>query len=766
MKYLFVKFRRDIKSLWAQFFSVFMMAMISVGIFSGMSVVWNGMEKSTERYIADTNLADAYVYAGEVTDANMVRIRSLSYIDKAEESMAVNVEIKESERNESDIFLNTFTSDTLSVMKPLVRSGAKLDENLEGIWIDEDYAREHNLKEGDSITIFFGDMTCQVEIVGTVLHSENIFFVTSATESVPNHELHGYGYLGEKYARKLFGRVICNQVRLDINDSSSVKQDTIRTDMSKILSNHLYSVIKKGDRLSITQVVDEQEQIKKMAILFSAVFILLSMLTMYTTMSRLVNNQIIQIGTMKAMGFYNSQIYAHYGLYGLVVSILGGISGTALGFLLIAPMVLKIKQSTLTLPVWYKEFGIENLYLFLLIVAICTFSAILTARKAIKGVPAQTIRGVVEQKRRKGKEIKRSQLSYEWVWTLRSVKVHKARYLMGVIAVAGSVVLMVAGVGVWDSLNSSYNEVFEKEYSYSYVGNMNANDLDKLAQRLKDYKVQYARIESGTILKEDEERKGVISALADGDLVHLYDHDSREKVILPMEGAAITYKIAREMDIKVGDTVYYQADNSSKRMKVTITCIINAKLPQGIFLSDTALEGFLPNTVYLEDKAGYEAVKDSGLVSGLISISTQRENMNEMMDSVHSIVYILIFAAFLLSAVILYNLGTLNYIERYREYATMKVLGFYAKEINSMVLRDCVLNLAAGLVIGIPLSIAFLNVYVEIVSMDNMEWTPYISPAYFIVIIGIVIVFSILINLLVCRKIRKVNMVEALKSMD
>lgn len=140
--------------------------------------------------------------------------------------------------------------------------------------------------------------------------------------------------------------------------------------------------------------------------------------------------------------------------------------------------------------------------------------------------------------------------------------------------------------------------------------------------------------------------------------------------------------------------------------------------------------------------------------------------MKEMMDSVHAIMYILILAAFILSAVILYNLGILSCIERYREYATMKVIGFYNREINALIIKESIFHLLIGLAVGIPLSGQFLKLYIGVVSMDSMEWTPTITRGHFWLVVGSVICFSMLIDLIVFRKVKRVDMVESLKTVE
>ena len=224
--------------------------------------------------------------------------------------------------------------------------------------------------------------------------------------------------------------------------------------------------------------------------------------------------------------------------------------------------------------------------------------------------------------------------------------------------------------------------------------------------------------------------------------------------------------LAEQLDVKVGDKIAYKTKSSLKQHKVTVTAIVGAKMPQGIFIHKDKVKNFEPNTIYIGNNEAYEQAKKEESISNIISIKKQQGNMKEMMDSVHSIMYILILAAFVLSVVILYNLGILSYLERYREYATMKVIGFKRSEIMAMVLKESFLNLLIGFVIGIPLSKQFLKLYIRVVSMDSMEWVPIITKDHFLIVIFSVIGFSVLVNLIVSMRIRKIDMVEALKSIE
>lgn len=764
MKYLNKKFIRDIMQQWKQFVSVLIMALISVSIYCGMSSVWTGMDESYTDYKEKTNLADAYIDGVNISDEDISNIKKLPYVNQAEGSMFVKFNTK-IDNEDSELYINSFTSSTKKLMNPLLRSGHPLKDDEEGIWIDEDYAKIHNLKEGDKIVLEFKGIKKKVKILGTVLDAENIYFITSYAETVPDHKRHGYAYISEKYINKILGIVSYNQVRLDLLEKP-VSKSKLEKDIKRIMGDSFSSVVMKENKISITQVDEEINQVHKMAMLFSIVFILLSILSIYTTMSRLISNQMVQIGTLKSLGFYDRQIYFHYGAYGFLVAIIGSLVGVIFGYTVVANLVMNIKKATLTLPVWKKSFGIDSMILIVLILTVCTLAAIITTRKVVKNNPSFTIKGMLDKKSSGPGIYKKSRLSYDWLWTLRSIRIHPIRTFMSITAIVGSIVLMVAGLGVWDSLYSSYQDVYNNEFCYKYVGQVYGESYNNLSRKFNSFDVQFAQSEMADFSFHGIEKSGSLLVLDSGDKIRIFDAKSKKKIRIEKDEVAIASQLAEQLDVKVGDKIAYKTNSSLNEYRVTITAIVDAKIPQGIFIYKDKVKNFEPNTIYIGDSEAYEQAKKEESISNIISIKKQQDNMKEMMDSVRSIMYILIVAAFVLSVVILYNLGILSYLERYREYATMKVIGFKHSEIMGMVFKESVLNLLTGFVIGIPLSKQFLKLYIRVVSMDSMEWTPIITKDHFLIVIFCVIGFSVLVNLVVSMRIRKIDMVEALKSIE
>lgn len=823
MKYLIKKLGRDFKELWPQFLSVFMMALLSLTIFAGLNSAWTGMQETTGEYYSKTNLCDLWVNATNITEKKLDKIRKSKGVKKAEKSMAFELKYKYRGSN-ADIRTMTFSKNTKSVLNPLTISGKKLNNKDKGIWLDKDFADAHNLKISDKVKFTLKGQKVKMKILGLVLDPEHMYFVVNADESLPDHELHGYGYVNEKtlkshlktiqlkemnkaikramenamkqrmspvvnrsmkqntlgaptmpgaaatyknLTKKYKPTIPYNQIRIKITDSKSVS--SIKRDINDILGKDACSVLTRSDLLAINQVTEEIEQIKRMAVLFSCIFILLSILTMYTTMSRLINNQISLIGAMKAIGFGKGKLYLHYGLYGFSVSLVGGILGTVLGRTWISRLILDIKRSTITLPEWHASLSPVIGILLGTMVLICTMAAIFTVRKTLRMSPAEALRGHMPVKENAKAITENKNSAYEWRWVIRDAFENKMRYIIGVIAVVGSLTLMVAGVGIYDTVHKANDDVFSQQYRYSDLITFKDKKFSKLKKEFAGSDVQFFETKPGVIMdktQNDKEENIVVMHLGKGRHVRLADTEEKALAI-PQKGGIITKKLAKKLDIKKGDTIRYKYLDSSKKRKIKVRDISNAKMPQGLFIkADSDSSGFHPKNAYISSEKILKKAEKSKSVERIISVKEQKKNIDRLMDSVNTIVYILILASFLLSFVILYNLGMVNYVERSRQYATMKVLGFYMKELRRLVLKDCALTIIPGYIIGIPVSFKFLQKYTEGVSFENIEWPAYISNIHFAVISLVVIGFSILINLLIVNKVRKIKMAEALKSVE
>ena len=202
MKYLWTKFRRDLLKLFPQFISVFMMALLSITIFSGFESVWTGMEHQSEKFYDDGNLADIWLYGSNLDSTALEKIKSLKGVKEATNSMSIKASVNDGSESASDV--NLITINDVVNQKPVVLEGEDFNIESNGIWLDKTYADKHDLELGDTITLKYGESPDTAMIVkGLVMSPEFIYYTGSATETMPNPEKHGYGFISEKQMSQL-----------------------------------------------------------------------------------------------------------------------------------------------------------------------------------------------------------------------------------------------------------------------------------------------------------------------------------------------------------------------------------------------------------------------------------------------------------------------------------------------------------------------------------------------------------------------------------
>lgn len=773
MKYLFIKFRRDVARMWVQFIAVFMMSVLAITIYSGMEGVWYGLKCETDSYYEETKLADAWVNGTQISDDMVSQIAHLEEIEKVDKAMTLTLGVT-SFSDKTD--LKVISTDSTDLFAPVIRDGAFLDtETDDFIWIDETFANERDLSVGDEISLKYNDKEKKLKIAGTILHSEFIYYTGSVTDTVPDHKHHGYAWISEKTAKNLYGGYVCNELRLRLTDEDDVPDSEIES----ILGDAYYNFSVRDDISSVSQIKKEINQMQNMANLFSAVFIMLAILCMYSTMTRIVHTQTLYIGTMKAIGFSNLMIRLHYVCYGLFVSLIGCLCGTFMGKNIVSRAVMRIKKATLTMPEWKVSLS-KNIYLVIgAIVLVCVGATLLAVQKTMNQYPAESMRSNQNVKKNKhyiGSNNNKlwKKFSYQTKWMIRDNLQNIVRWIISIIGIAGSMVLMMAGLGFHDSINYSNDYVYNKQFSYQYKAVLNTVDSpEEILAFEKNFTGTFQREYEYSIDifdQDNNKERRTISVIEDGDFIHLEDTNGNS-LSLTEDALVISRKTADKLDLKKGDKVKFRILGRPDYYEAEITDIAISPSPQGIFISNKYLEKnfdgkFVPNTYLFESEEDYDAIADLDIVKEITDIDSQFDNMKIMTKSVMTIIYLMIIASVLLGCIIIYNLGMLSFIERMRDYATMKVIGFYQKEIRSIIIRDSLIVTVIGWLIGIPVGYWFLSFYIGIVQFKTFEWVPTLTVLSFCISTLIVILVSLIVNLVVANKVKKISMVEALKSVE
>lgn len=756
MRYLNRKLFRDIFRNWTQFFSVFLMALLSTVVFVGLQGAWHGLEVSLEKYIDESNLPDAWVQGINFNENDVEEFERISGINNVSAKTSINTYMKVGDERDKYIILDTFDD---SKIKVNLLEGRELDTDIEGIWINEEYAKANAISVGEYVCIEYGGSESQLRVMGIVQSAERIYFTGSLEFFAPNHYNYGYGYISEKALRNCIGyQGMPNKLEIYGNN------EELRELSEEILGNKFVGYYNRSTLVDVSEAVDRVGQIRNLSYMFSSIFILLAVLSMYTTIRRLIETQTKEIAILKAIGVSNKRIGIHYSGYGATV----GVGGTFLG-LLISPIlssfVLWTQKSMFSISEWKIEYSMSSLVVVLLVIVICVLSAMMAAKDAIEGVPALFLRGVAEKKGRRFILERISKIwartKYEYRWAMRDAVVNRVRLVMGIVGVAGGMMLLIVGFGTPDSINHLVEKAYTQDFSYDK--RLNILHYEKAREK---YDGQWVQILQARFEPDDGYNRLLI-IVSEGDHVNMRTEDGE---LMKDDGVYVTQGFAERANLSVGDEITISPALHDADYPFTIAGIITSETNQGAYIMQNVWEeaggNFAPHTVLVDKSVSKDEIEKDVNVISVIEIEEQKNNAYDFVDSLMSVFLMIIGFAILLVVVVLYNLGSLNFVERQRDYATLRVLGFHKNELRNITMIENVGTTFIGWVLGIPLGIWFLNLYVCTFSTIRLEYTSYASIRTLILSSLVVWIASLSTTLFVSHRIKKLDMVEALKGVE
>lgn len=523
---------------------------------------------------------------------------------------------------------------------------------------------------------------------------------------------------------------------------------------------------------------------------FPVFFFLVAALVCMTTMTRMVDEQRNEIGTLKALGYSKVQISSKYLLYALIASILGSILGCLVGMILF-PYVIFTAWNTLYNLETIKFAFQPGLMLVASgsVIGITLLATLYSIYSELIEVPSQLMR---PKAAKIGKKIILERIPFIWNHlsflrkvTARNIFRYKKRFFMTVIGIAGCSALLVAGFGINDSISDIVHQQYEVINHFEASINVSNID-DNFEQTLKKQK--------GVTDIMEEDTLPVTANIADKDAsvtVHIVDDknllkdfttlksiNDDQEVSLNSKGAVISQKMAEKMEKGIGDTITFK-DANDNEIEVKITDIYENYVGHNIYVTRDLYDTWNSNAeltkTYLlktndtsddfEHQLGQKLMDING-VDSVTFYSSLQENFTDMIASISMVVVVLVISAAALAFVVLYNLSNVNISERTREIATIKVLGFTSRETSQYVNRESILLTMIGAAVGLIVGIFLHNLIMNLAEMDDVMFGRTIKPISFVISFALTMVFAIIINLVMQRKLKQIQMVESLKAVE
>ena len=766
------KILRDIWNNKSQFITIFIMVFLAIFAYAGVHAYMDGMKESGKSYYENQNLQDLWVISKNITEENLKEIKDLDNISNVERLITINANVKDSEKYKNpstgkeitDLVIECNFIESNEINKMYVIDGEGFSKDKSGLWLDYYLARNLNIKVGDEIELSIEGSSFKEKVNGLVEVPDHVYSIKDDTAIFPTHIDFGFAYLSiNEFPKEMY---IFPYALVDVEDTSKTNE-TKNTIKDKI--ENVITVTTREDNISYAGYQREAEEGETYSGLFSGLFVFIAILSVVTTMNRFVKKERTQIGTLKALGIRKSKITMMYVNYGLVLSIIASILGIILGNLIIGNMFLEEEMSYYEIPV-YKITTIPAVYYMAIgIVFVITFVTYLSCRKILKEPAAEALR--IERPKVKVKEnnitTKKifNKLSLSTKWNIRDIARSKGRSLMALFGIAGCTMLVVTALGMLDSMKSYVDWEFETINNFDYKLSLAEDYTD---EQYKEIISKYGDNSSETMGVEFKQNNDIIAKEliindANG-LLQVTDH-YRNPFKMNDDGIYITEKMASIYNLKVGDTVEWHVIGNDKWYKTKITGFNRDPQSQGFNCTkkffDTLDEKYRADSIYTN--TDLSNIKEIEGVNTIQTVENLKNGMNSMHGMMYSLIALLIVISIILACVIIYNLGILSFGEKEYQFATLKVLGYKYKQIKSIFIKQNIWIGVLAIIIAMPLGNLMTDyIFVNAIG-DTYDFNAKIKPLTFILSsVGTFIVVYI-VNQLLARKIKKIDMVSSLK---
>lgn len=549
----------------------------------------------------------------------------------------------------------------------------------------------------------------------------------------------------------------------------------------------------RDKNISYSSFTANIDKLNAITTVFPIFFFLVAALVVSTTMTRMVEEERLQIGTMKALGYSAKTIMQKYILYALAASVSGTLVGLAIGFKAFPSIIWSAYEMMYYMPAIATPWRLSQaLFSGGTLTVLSLLVTALTCRSSLSETPAALM---LPRAPKAGKRILLERITplwrhfpFSWKVTCRNLFRYKKRFWMTVIGVAGCTSLLIAGFGISDSLNAIITKQYEDIFHYDLMTVV--TEEDALTQgAVQEYLFDNPSVFSDSLaVSIQSTRQEIKNGEADvylmipkdlssfGSFVDLHERVSRKATPLQEDGIIITEKLAKTLGIQAGDSITLQNEDEEKA-SFTVTGVCEHYVSNYVYMSAATYEaGFQKAPVYnaaiskmpddsqtVRDQVSAVLLNNDHVASLTFTADNVKQVLN-MLNSIDAVVVLIIVCAAGLAFVVLYNLSNINVAERVKEIATIKVLGFYDREVDSYVNRESYALTGIGIFFGIFGGIALHKFVITTVEVDAVMFGRSLRPVSFLYAVLLTLLFSIIVSLVIGRSLKKVSMVESMKA--
>lgn len=814
LKHIFMK----IKDNYKRFLSLICMAFLGVGFYAGIQSSSPDMLKTLDNFYDENNVYDISVISNVgLTEDDLLKLSKIKNVE-----LAINIQEKDTyleiEENNYVVKLIEYNSQMNNVY---IKEG-RLPKNNNEVSVDNALLENNNLKLGDSITIdgkkysivgnVISPLYFSAERPNSNLGSGKVDYYIYVYNGSLDLEAYSNIYITVKGAKKYLTnsdsyKKLINNVKKDI-DLIKDKQQNIRYDelYSDIIeTSEMYGIsidesnfIKpkwyiydRLDNTSYKELINASDNLKKIGNIFPIIFFAISVLVSLISMMRMIEEDRVENGTLKSLGYNSFHITLKYVIYSLLATTIGSSVGAIFGSYMIPSVIWNIYKKIFFIPkfIYLLKSDYNALGLWICILCICGTSVIVCI-KNLREVPANLMRPKAPKS---GKKILLERINFIWKKlkfsdkiTIRNIFRYKSRVITTVLGIAGCTSLILAGFGLKDSIKDVTDFQFNNiiKYDKLLMTNESINQIDIEKELLNDDKVEnFTNVNTQNIkvLFNDEEQE--VTMITPDDFnsisksISLIDLKTNNIIDnISDNSCIISEKTAKLLDIDVGDKISL-LDNDNNKYDIKVSYIIKNYINQYLYINKNTYNNLFNNykinsvLISLKDKDKNSKEFDKKYISNgyaltIVDNDDMKNSMNDMLGSIDSIVAILIIAAASLAFVVLYNLSNINISERKREIATLKVLGFYPSEVDKYINRETVLLTILGIGIGLLFGSYLSHFIISTCEPDYIMFDRHVYTLSYFYSLFITVIFTIIVTIVTHFNLKKINMVTSLKNVE
>ena len=825
---------KEIINTRKRFLSILLIVLLGVGFFAGIRAASPDMKKTADTYFDETKMMDIEVISTTgLTENDIKEIQDLQDVEIAEGTYSKDV-LTKVDKEEFVLKVHTL-SENINCVK--LQQG-EMPKNETECVVEESFLKGTNKQIGDTITLEADDTLSEpnlknkeIKIVGTIrsplyisrergstkLASGKINYYIYVPQSEITSNIYTEIYIKVKGAEELdtFTDEYTNKIK-EVKDSikeiaerrTSMLLGTdvmlLGTDSKSItVIKPEWYILDRSQNTGYASYSQDSERIANIGKVFPVVFFVIAALISLTSMTRMVEEQRVQIGTLKALGYTKGKIASKYIIYAILATLIGGIIGMLIGFRILPQIIYNMYAMMYSLGDIILSFNPEIAITGLGWALICTVGAtIIACYKELNLQPAALMRPKAPKA---GKRVLLEKIT--WLWkklkftqkvTIRNVFRYKKRVSMTIIGILGCTALMVAGFGLRESVSnmipSQYGEVFLYDTSITLRAELSKEDIKEQVKEISDIstinnkkdvsEAMAINMQAVEILDKDNNQDIQLIIPEETEKLSNYivleNRKTKEKYELK-DGVVITEKLSKLLGIKQGDTIKIRNAND-KQAEVEVKGITKNYLMHYMYISPEYYEKIFGeevkyNTILLkeqnqtkgieeaENKLGKKILENTN-ISKVTFMSQTKSIFDDVMDNMTFVVWILIISAGLLAFVVLYNLANVNISERIRELATIKVLGFYDKEVYDYVGRETTILTIIGILLGLVAGY-FLEMFIlKTCELDILMFDTRISIWTYIYSASLTVLFTVIVSIVTYFALKKIDMIESLKSVE